>query len=53
VLSVSQAGRAVLRDKRTARVEQRAQALADGFRSEELDQLRTAVPLIERLARSV
>ena len=53
VLSVSDAGRAILRDKRTARVEQLSRALADGFTPEELTQLMTAAPLIERLARSV
>ena len=53
VLSVTEAGRQMLRDKRNARTEQLAQALAAGFTRAELDQLMAAAPLIERLAQSI
>jgi DNA-binding MarR family transcriptional regulator len=53
VLSLTEAGREVLRDKRTARVEQIAQALSSGFTPAELEQLRAAAPLIERLAQHI
>jgi DNA-binding MarR family transcriptional regulator len=51
VLSVTEAGRQVLRDKRDARTEQLARALSDGFTKTELSQLRAAAPLLERLAQ--
>ncbi len=53
VLSVTGAGQQVLRDKRSARTEQLAQALSAGFTSAELAQLRVAAPLLERLAQSI
>ncbi len=53
VLSVTEAGRQLLRDKRDARTELLAKALADGFTREELDQLMTAAPLLERLAQGI
>jgi DNA-binding MarR family transcriptional regulator len=53
VLSVTEAGRQVLRDKRDARTEQLARALAAGFSREELDQLMMAAPLLERLAQCI
>jgi DNA-binding MarR family transcriptional regulator len=53
VLSVTEAGRQLLRDKRDARTEVLAKALADGFTREELDQLMTAAPLLERLAQGI
>ena len=53
VLSVTEAGRDVLRDKRNARAEQLAQALSAGFTPAELRQLMAAVPLLERLAQSI
>ncbi len=53
VLSLTEAGQQVLRDKRSARVAQLAQALSNGFTPAELRQLRTAAPLLERLARSI
>ena len=53
VLSVTEAGRQVLRDKRNARTEQLAQALSSGFSPVELGQLMAAVPLLERLAQSL
>ncbi len=53
VLSVTDAGRRVLQDKRSARVEQLAQALSAGFTRIELNQLMAAAPLLERLAQSI
>jgi DNA-binding MarR family transcriptional regulator len=51
VLSVTEAGRQMLRDKRGARTGQLAQALSAGFTSDELNQLMAAAPLLERLAQ--
>ena len=53
VLSLSDAGRQALRDKRNARTERLATALASGFTESELKQLMAAVPLIERLAHQI
>jgi len=53
VLSVTEAGRQVLRDKRDARTAQLAQALAAGFTRDELRQLTAAAPLLERLAQGL
>ena len=53
VLSLTDAGRRVLRDKRNARTEQLAQALSAGFTKAELGQLMAAAPLLERLALSI
>jgi DNA-binding MarR family transcriptional regulator len=53
VLSVTAAGRDVLLDKRNARAEQLARALAAGFTPAELRQLMAAVPLLERLAQTI
>ena len=53
VLSLTDAGRQALRDKRSARVEQLAQALSRGFTPAELSQLMAAAPLLERLAQSI
>ena len=53
VLSVTEAGRQLLRDKRDARTEHLARALAAGFTREELGQLMTAAPLLERLAQGI
>ena len=53
VLSVTGAGQQVLRDKRSARTEQLAQALSAGFTAAELAQLKTAAPLLERLAHGI
>jgi len=53
VLSVTEAGRAVLLDKRNARAEQLARALSAGFTPAELAQLMAAAPLLERLAQSI
>ena len=53
VLSVTEAGRQVLRNKRDARAEQLAQALSAGFTPAELSQLMAAAPLLERLAQCI
>ncbi len=53
VMSLTDAGRRLLRDRRNARTEQLAQALASGFTPAELDQLRAAAPLLERLAQTI
>jgi DNA-binding MarR family transcriptional regulator len=53
VLSVTEPGRQVLRDKRDARTEQLAQALAAGFTRAELSHLMAAAPLLERLAQCI
>jgi DNA-binding MarR family transcriptional regulator len=53
VLSLTEAGQQVLRDKRSARVAQLAQALSNGFTPAELRQLRVAAPLLERLAQTI
>jgi DNA-binding MarR family transcriptional regulator len=50
VISVTEAGRQVLRDRRNAHTELLAQALTDGFTRAELDVLAAAAPLLERLA---
>jgi DNA-binding MarR family transcriptional regulator len=50
ILSVTEAGREVLRSRRNARAEQLAQALSAEFTRSELEQLLVATPLIERLA---
>jgi DNA-binding MarR family transcriptional regulator len=53
VLSASEAGREILRSRRTARTEQLAQALSAGFTATELEQLMAAAPLLERLAQNL
>jgi DNA-binding MarR family transcriptional regulator len=53
VMSLTEAGRQVLQDKRNARTQQLAQALAAGFTREELSLLMAAAPLLERLAQSI
>jgi DNA-binding MarR family transcriptional regulator len=50
VISVTEAGRRVLRDRRNAHTGLLARALADGFTRAELDVLAAAAPLLERLA---
>jgi DNA-binding MarR family transcriptional regulator len=51
VLSVTEPGQQVLRDKRDARTGQLARALSAGFTRDELNQLREAAALLERLAQ--
>jgi DNA-binding MarR family transcriptional regulator len=53
VVSLTEAGRRFVRNKRTARTEQLAKALSDRFTRGELEVLRDAAPLIERLGRSL
>jgi DNA-binding MarR family transcriptional regulator len=53
VMSVTEAGQQVLRDKRSARTERLAQALSSGFTDVEISQLMAAAPLLERLALSI
>ena len=53
VISVTEGGRQLLRDRRNAYSLLLAQALADGFTRAELDVLKAAAPLLERLARSI
>jgi DNA-binding MarR family transcriptional regulator len=50
VVSITEAGRATLRGRRTGRAAQLAKALAESFDAEELQTLRDAAPLLERLA---
>jgi DNA-binding MarR family transcriptional regulator len=53
VLSVTEAGLRLLRDKRNARTEQLAKALAAGFTPAEIQLLAAAAPLLERLAENI
>ena len=53
VMSLTEAGRRVLRNRRNARTQQLAKALSTGFTCSELSQLMAAAPLIERLAQSI
>src|SRR5215469_16250273 len=52
VMSLTDAARRALQDKRDATTERLAKALCARFTAEELDQLRVAAPLIQRLAES-
>jgi DNA-binding MarR family transcriptional regulator len=51
ILSASKRGRRLVHDRRNARTEQLAAALATEFSPQELDQLRGASVLLERLAQ--
>jgi DNA-binding MarR family transcriptional regulator len=53
VLSITEAGRQLIHDKRGARTGQIAAALGDRFSGGELTQLMTVVPLLERLAEAL
>ena len=53
VMSLTEAGRQVLQDKRDARTQQLAQALSAGFTRDELSLLMAAAPLLERLAQRI
>jgi len=53
VMSLTDAGRRALRNRRNARTELLAKALAAGFTPAELRQLMAVAPLIERLAQSI
>lgn len=53
VMSLTDFGSEVLKSRRSDRIERVAQALATGFSDAELEQLRRAAPLLERLAQSI
>jgi DNA-binding MarR family transcriptional regulator len=53
ILSLTTAGKDLLRRRRSARSEMLSGALAAGFSRTELKQLQVAAPLIERLAHSI
>lgn len=53
IVSLTDAGRAAVRSKKTARAEQFAGTLAAEFTAEEIDVLRAATPLLERLSRTL
>ena len=53
VISLTDAGRQVLRNRRNESTERLARALAAGFTQAELQQLMAVAPLIERLAQTV
>ncbi|MEP7026587.1 MAG: MarR family transcriptional regulator [Actinomycetota bacterium] len=53
VLSLTATGQRTLRDRRTTRTAALAEALAAGFTPQELAELMTAAPLLERLAQSI
>jgi DNA-binding MarR family transcriptional regulator len=53
VLSITEAGRQLVNDRRGARSELIAAALRDGFTTAERDQLLAAAPLLERLAEKL
>jgi len=53
VMSLSEAGLQALRARRNSRTEKLARALSSGFSDAELDRLRAAAPLLERLAQSI
>ena len=53
VLSITGAGQQLVHNKRNARTERLAKALAAGFSPAEIGQLMAAAPLLERLAQSI
>ena len=53
VISITDQGRQVLRDRRDQSTQRLAHALGTGFTAPELDQLMAAAPLLERLAHSI
>lgn len=53
VLTITETGRQVMRDRRGARTQRLARALSDGFTGDELAALRAAAPLFERLAEKL
>jgi DNA-binding MarR family transcriptional regulator len=53
VMSITDAGLALLRSRRDAKAQQLARALTAEFSPEELDQLAAITPLLERLAQSI
>jgi DNA-binding MarR family transcriptional regulator len=53
VMSITAAGRDLLRSRRNAKVQQLARALSAEFTAAERDQLAAVAPLLERLAQSI
>ena len=53
VMSITEAGRQLLRSRRTAKVQQLSRALSTEFTPGELDQLAAITPLLERLAQNI
>ncbi len=53
VMSLTDAGKRFVRNKRTARTEQLAKALDERFTRQELEVLMAAAPLIEKLGESI
>ncbi len=53
VMSLTEVGQQAIRMKRTARNEQLAKALSDGFTRSELQTLKAAAALIERLGEAI
>jgi DNA-binding MarR family transcriptional regulator len=53
VLSITDAGLALLRSRRNAKVQELARALSADFTPAERDQLAAVAPLLERLAQSI
>jgi DNA-binding MarR family transcriptional regulator len=53
VMSITDAGLALLRSRRHAKVQQLARALSTDFTPAELDQLAAVAPLLERLAQTI
>ena len=53
ILSITEPGLELLRDRRSRRTEQLERALSAGFTATELEQLAVAAPLLERLANSI
>jgi DNA-binding MarR family transcriptional regulator len=53
ILSLTEPGLQILRDRRNARTGRLAEALSSGFTREELEQLMAVAPLLERLAQSI
>ena len=52
-MSLTEAGRQVVHDKRSARTRQLAKVLSDKFTGQELEVLLAAAPLIERLGENI
>jgi len=53
ILSITEPGLELLRERRNARTERLAEALSSGFTRSELEQLMAVAPLLERLAQSI
>jgi DNA-binding MarR family transcriptional regulator len=53
VISLTEAGRQLLQNRRGARTDRLARALSTGFTPEELEHLLAAAPLLERLAQAI